>query len=81
MLHRELGAHRGEHRAGVKPFTDHFSQLAASYAQFRPQYPGALYDWIAAQCAARERAWDCACGSGQATLALAELYGDRKSVV
>jgi SAM-dependent methyltransferase len=55
----------------VKPFADHFSQLASSYAQFRPQYPEALYDWVAAQCAARGRAWDCACGSGQATLALA----------
>jgi SAM-dependent methyltransferase len=58
----------------VKPFGDHFSHLAASYAQFRPQYPRALYDWVAAQCATRERAWDCACGSGQATLALAERF-------
>jgi SAM-dependent methyltransferase len=58
----------------VKPFADHFSQLAANYARFRPQYPPALYDWIAAQCPARDVAWDCACGSGQATLALAERF-------
>lgn len=58
----------------MKPFTDHFSHLAASYAQFRPQYPSALYDWVAAQCSATGRAWDCACGSGQATLALAERF-------
>jgi SAM-dependent methyltransferase len=58
----------------VKPFEDHFSPLAASYARFRPQYPAALYDWIAGQCAVRGRAWDCACGSGQATLALADRF-------
>jgi SAM-dependent methyltransferase len=58
----------------VKPFSDHFSHLAASYARYRPQYPAVLYDWVAAQCAARDLAWDCACGSGQATLALAERF-------
>lgn len=58
----------------MKGFHDHFSQLASAYAAFRPQYPAALFDWVASECSARERAWDCACGSGQATLALAERF-------
>jgi SAM-dependent methyltransferase len=58
----------------VKPFRDHFSPLATAYAAFRPHYPTELYDWLTAECHARERAWDCACGSGQATVALAERF-------
>jgi SAM-dependent methyltransferase len=60
----------------VKKFEDHFSPLATVYAAFRPQYPPALFDWLAASCRARARAWDCACGSGQATAALAERFGE-----
>jgi SAM-dependent methyltransferase len=55
-------------------FKDHFSRLAAQYAQFRPRYPGALFDFLAKTSPARKRAWDCACGSGQATLDLAERF-------
>src|SRR5437660_283799 len=50
------------------------SPLAAAYAEFRPTYPDELLDYIAGLCARRESAWDCACGSGQATLALAERF-------
>jgi len=55
-------------------FKDHFSSLAAQYAEFRPKYPGALFDLLARIAPARTRAWDCACGSGQATLDLAERF-------
>lgn len=55
-------------------FKDHFSRLAAQYAEFRPRYPGALYDFLAKASPAQKRAWDCACGSGQATLDLAERF-------
>lgn len=55
-------------------FPDHFSAVAASYARYRPIYPAALFDWIADAAPARERAWDCACGSGQATLPLSERF-------
>lgn len=57
------------------PFKDHFSALAATYAQARPGYPQALFDWIAAQAPARELAWEPACGSGQATRGLATRFG------
>jgi trans-aconitate methyltransferase len=55
-------------------FKDHFSRLAAQYAEFRPKYPGALFDLLARVGPGRSRAWDCACGSGQATLDLAERF-------
>ncbi len=55
-------------------FKDHFSRLATAYSEYRPTYPPALFDYLANQCTARRRAWDCACGTGQATLALAEHF-------
>jgi SAM-dependent methyltransferase len=55
-------------------FKDHFSRLAAAYASFRPRYPPALFDYLAQSCPQRKLAWDCACGSGQATLDLAARF-------
>ena len=55
-------------------FKDHFSPLAAAYASFRPHYPAALFEYLASCCRRRELAWDCACGSGQATLDLADHF-------
>jgi len=58
----------------VKPFADHFSQIAASYAAYRPRYPDALFTWLASITPDRERAWDCATGSGQAAGALSHHF-------
>jgi SAM-dependent methyltransferase len=55
-------------------FKDHFSRLAAQYSAFRPAYPPAIFDYLAQLCRERQNAWDCACGTGQATLALAERF-------
>lgn len=55
-------------------FKDHFSPLAAVYSEFRPTYPQALLDYVAGLCAQRKAVWDCACGSGQATMALADRF-------
>lgn len=55
-------------------FEDHFSQIASSYAQYRPQYPTALYAYLAEQAPGHALAWDCATGSGQAALGLAEHF-------
>lgn len=55
-------------------FKDHFSGHAAAYAQARPTYPAALFDWLAAQCARLELAWDAGCGNGQASLELASRF-------
>jgi SAM-dependent methyltransferase len=56
-------------------FKDHFSGHAAGYAQARPTYPSALFDWLGMQCARRELAWDAGCGNGQASVALAAQFG------
>lgn len=53
---------------------DHFSAFAATYAQFRPSYPVALFDWLARQAPARHHAWDCATGNGQAARSLAPWF-------
>jgi SAM-dependent methyltransferase len=51
-----------------------FAERSADYAAARPTYPHALFDWIAGQCSAREAAWDCATGNGQAALGLAAHF-------
>jgi SAM-dependent methyltransferase len=55
-------------------FRDHFSGVAADYAAFRPQYPNALFDWLASVARRHDVAWDCACGSGQAARTLAPHF-------
>ncbi len=55
-------------------FKDHFSANPAGYADYRPRYPEALFDWLAGQCAGHDLAWDCATGSGQAAVALAGRF-------
>jgi len=71
-VHRRRSGHRHHYRAGLKVLaTDHFSAHAADYACHRPTYPPELFVWLAEQCPARDLAWDCATGNGQAALALA----------
>jgi SAM-dependent methyltransferase len=53
---------------------DRFSTQAAAYAQYRINYPVALYDWLLPQVPGRERAWDCATGNGQVAVVLAEHF-------
>jgi len=55
---------------------DHFSEVAASYAQFRPRYPLALFEFLASLVVRHNRAWDCGAGTGQATLELAEWFDE-----
>jgi SAM-dependent methyltransferase len=55
-------------------FKDHFSEVAARYAEFRPTYPEKLFSWLAGLCAEHETAWDCATGSGQAASGLARHF-------
>ena len=57
-------------------FPDHFSAVAERYARARPEYPQALFDWIAALAPARGRVWEAGCGSGQATRGLAGVFAE-----
>ena len=54
--------------------SDHFSTQSSQYALFRPTYPAALFDFLATQVSGKEAAWDCACGSGQATAELVSRF-------
>ena len=56
-------------------FHDHFSGFANRYADFRPHYPLALFDYLATLVSRDSLVWDCACGNGQATVDLANLFG------
>jgi len=55
-------------------FKDHFAPVAASYVDFRPHYPPALFAWLATLAPRRDLAWDCAAGSGQASSDLAAHF-------
>lgn len=55
-------------------FKDHFSGHAASYARYRPYYPAELYQFFADIAPAKDLAWDCATGNGQAARGLAVYF-------
>ncbi len=55
-------------------FRDFFSERAAEYRSFRPQYPAALYAYLASLVADRDLVWDCGTGSGQAAVGLARHF-------
>ena len=48
-----------------------FSTVAREYANFRPGYPPELFAWLARVAPRHDAVWDCGCGSGQASIALA----------
>src|SRR5262245_5147429 len=51
-------------------FKDHFSKVSERYADFRPRYPAALFDYLATLAPRKSAIWDCAAGSGQASVDL-----------
>lgn len=55
-------------------FKDHFSAHAAVYRLARPDYPPALFEFLAAQVATPRLAWDAGCGNGQASVDLARHF-------
>lgn len=52
-------------------YIDHFNHNSAQYAQCRPDYPDALFDFLAQQVGGNAVVWDCGTGTGQAACALA----------
>lgn len=58
----------------TQPFHDHFGAVSQRYASARPTYPEALFAWLAKIAPARDLAWDCGAGSGQASVALADHF-------
>jgi ubiquinone/menaquinone biosynthesis C-methylase UbiE len=58
----------------AQKFHDHFSAFANRYADFRPHYPAAIFDYLPTIVTRTSFVWDCACGNGQATVDLAERF-------
>jgi SAM-dependent methyltransferase len=58
----------------VSSFADHFSSVARAYAASRPRYPDPLFDYLGSLCRGHRLAWDCAAGTGQATIPLARHF-------
>ena len=59
-----------------KVFKDHFSGRSDDYQQYRPQYPLALFDYLATLTKCHDRAWDCATGTGQSALQLSRYFSE-----
>lgn len=51
-----------------------FSQYSDQYAKHRPQYPDELFVYLSEIAPARDSAWDCATGNGQAAVSLAKYF-------
>ncbi|HEY6123860.1 MAG TPA: class I SAM-dependent methyltransferase [Steroidobacteraceae bacterium] len=51
-----------------------FATVAREYANFRPGYPDEMFEWLARVSPSRAAVWDCGCGSGQASVALAAHF-------
>ncbi len=58
----------------MSAFKDHFSGHADVYREARPTYPPPLFAWLKQQAPDNQLAWDCGCGNGQATTALADHF-------
>jgi len=57
-------------------FKDHFSQDSENYGRCRPGYPASLFRYLASKTRDHAVAWDCATGTGQAAIMLADLYSE-----
>jgi hypothetical protein len=61
-----------DHGSGF--WKNYFGGHATEYRRFRPTYPPALFEFLAALAPARRLAWDCGTGNGQAALGLADCF-------
>ena len=55
-------------------YKDHFSGHSKAYASARPTYPDSLFAHLSKLCEQHDLAWDCACGNGQASVALTQYF-------
>ena len=58
----------------TQKFKDHFSVGTQQYSRYRPQYPEPLFQYLSSLTGGHQRAWDCATGTGQAAVNLAQYY-------
>jgi ubiquinone/menaquinone biosynthesis C-methylase UbiE len=55
---------------------DNFSQQSKGYANFRPRYPAALYDFLYAHITTFDKALDIATGNGQVATELSKKFNE-----
>ncbi|WP_245595774.1 class I SAM-dependent methyltransferase [Marinomonas ushuaiensis] len=55
----------------MRTFDGHSSTI---YSRTRPMYPAELYYWLSQQVSPSSTVWDCACGTGQASVDLATYF-------
>lgn len=55
-------------------FENHYSRMAARYAEARPRYPAPLFQYLASLPLQPHRALDCGTGNGQAAAGLAQHF-------
>lgn len=61
-------------RVTAPQFKDHFSGQSEGYQKYRPDYPPALFEWLASVAPGRRLAIDVATGNGQAAVGLAAHF-------
>lgn len=54
--------------------TEYFNVRSNDYKKYRPVYPKELFEFLADIAPANDLAWDCGCGTGQATAALSDYF-------
>ncbi|OGT50829.1 MAG: hypothetical protein A3E84_04905 [Gammaproteobacteria bacterium RIFCSPHIGHO2_12_FULL_42_13] len=55
-------------------YVHHFGDRPENYLSFRPDYPQALFSYLAKTAKNNNTAWDCATGNGQAASALSPYF-------
>jgi ubiquinone/menaquinone biosynthesis C-methylase UbiE len=55
-------------------YIKHFNHQSDKYLSFRPNYPDALFDYLAMLVSPNATVWDCGTGNGQAAFALANYF-------
>jgi len=53
---------------------DNFSKVSQRYAQFRPQYPKEIFDYLSSIVTNHDVAWDAATGNGQVARGLSSNF-------
>lgn len=53
-----------------------FGINSGDYARFRPTYPKVFYEFLTAHLVSKDKAWDCACGTGQVAKDLTGYFNE-----
>ncbi|MGD8594286.1 MAG: class I SAM-dependent methyltransferase [Gammaproteobacteria bacterium] len=63
-----------KYSANNKEFKDYFSDQTVAYNAYRPDYPEDMFTYLASIAPGSTLAWDCACGTGQASIHLVKYF-------